>query len=181
MFCNRISSDKDWPALLTPCCFCWTLNNRCNSGLFPFRLSVFYDFLPGSVTNRRWTDTLPQCISIIWAICSNGGKICGCMRGYFEVYYAKGVWLIQWTKHFQNIWKTIRSDMRCRRLFFSPWMHHYPNCCCPMCRRCLWRRSFIREQHKRVLIMRQHNTWVFKVRQESLNLNYRKKTQCLSS
>ena len=28
-------------------------NNRCNSGLFQFRISVFYISLPISVTNRR--------------------------------------------------------------------------------------------------------------------------------
>ena len=35
---------RDWPALFTPYCFCWTLNNRCNSGLFQFRLSIFLFF-----------------------------------------------------------------------------------------------------------------------------------------
>ena len=41
--------------MLTPYCFCWTLNNRCNSGLFQFRLSIFSVFLQSSVTNRRRT------------------------------------------------------------------------------------------------------------------------------
>ena len=41
--------------MLTPYCLDCLLNNRCNSGLFQFRLSIFMLFLRSSVTNRRRT------------------------------------------------------------------------------------------------------------------------------